>query len=188
MTPTQNAKGQHCGSENGNHGDQNRPVGTTVRSTCHKWLLYLAVTTRPLPTVSGSVAGARCRGFCFSIRLTVVVPRCSPARANVSDIFFLPIIGLSCQSFWTMWVMKSGKRFTGCCICTKASGPSSSSLRSQHEIVADVTRNARAVWASDQLRAALSSKDRHSFDWRIVWPLMRWQMPHACIFDSHLLP
>jgi hypothetical protein len=134
-----------------------RPVGTTVRSMCQTWSQYLAVTTRPL--LVALVAG---RGFgaasSLRIRPTVVVPRCSPARAKVWAIFIFPIEGHRVFSRWTMYRTKSGKRFTGVCVCTKASGPSSSKRPSQDATVGAVTWNTRAVCSNDQPRTAFGSR------------------------------
>jgi hypothetical protein len=44
-----------------------------------------------------------------------------------------------------------------------------------------------AVWASNQLRAALQFKDGRPFHQRIMRPLESRQMTHASILDPHLL-
>ena len=84
-TATHQQNGQHWGSEKGNQVVQNPPaIGTAVRSTCHTWLGRLAVTTRPVAVgseVPSEVVGGL--GLLLSIRPTVVVARCSPARASV---------------------------------------------------------------------------------------------------------
>ena len=69
-------------------------VGTVVRSACHRWLGYLAVT---------DCTDARgCRldvnggaGLSRRMRPTLVAPRCRPARASIWAIFTLPRRGQS---------------------------------------------------------------------------------------------
>jgi hypothetical protein len=94
----------------------------------------------------------------LSIRPMVVAPRCSPAQASVWAILTLPIVGGSVLSLWTACRTNSGNLFTGSGIRTRASGPSLSRRRVQDAMVADVTRNAMAVCASDQPLAARSSR------------------------------
>ena len=78
------------GGVNGNHGAQKpADVGTAVRSTCQTWLGRFAVTMR----VDGAAPSGRGGGVSFKIRPTVVTPRCSPARHNVSAILTFPMLG-----------------------------------------------------------------------------------------------
>src|SRR5713226_2709511 len=58
----------------------------------------------------------------------------------------------------TRYPTRSGNLFTGSGKRTSASAPSSSRRTVHEAIVAAVTRNTRAVWARDQLRAARSSR------------------------------
>ena len=69
----------------------------------------------------------------------------------------LPREGQSVLRRWTTWRTKSGNMLTGSLSCPIADEPSSSIRFSQAEIVSGSTRNARAAWADDHPRAALSS-------------------------------
>ena len=91
--PNHQQNGQHWGTAKGvQEHHKPDPVEIVVRSVSHTWLGYLDVTTRSCDSASSADSGGD-TGFSFRIRPTVVTPKCRPARASVSAIFTLPMLG-----------------------------------------------------------------------------------------------
>ena len=91
------AEWPRCGRAKGNQGAQKPPRGKTVRSTCQRWFGRLAVTIRDvlasMACSAGASAGPGLLGVAFSMRPTVVTPRCRPARAKICASLTLPRAG-----------------------------------------------------------------------------------------------